>query len=314
MAQDLTVEQILNQYNAVTRGDMYSGQEVEGRVFVNGDLTGSQLNVGFNLPTSGGTVLAVRGDSDVSRISVSNGDVYIGGHANGGFERSTNGGAVYVGGAFSGNDNFGMVHDNQGDLSSHMPRVNFDDVESYSAALSGLTGQAYAGGGFNILDNAIPSEGTDWDASKVTVYNTSLSQLASGEFNTNLTGDRSMIINVSGTSGAYGLNALASHDISTRILWNFYEATDINVSTALIGSVLAPKATMSNFSGSTEGSVFAQAIEQTNGELHYQPFTGDLPTFNVPTVVPEIGAEGAMAAMVLVLGSMAVMAGRRRAA
>lgn len=71
--------------------------------------------------------------------------------------------------------------------------------------------------------NPISSEGSDWDASKITVHDTTLANLASGSFITDL---------ASGHSS--------------------------------------------------------------------------------PTDVPEIGAHGAMAALMLVLGSVAVMGGRRR--
>lgn len=319
MAADLSIEDILHDYNAVTSGNLNSSQEVEGRAFVNGDLTGSNINLGFApLPAGTDALLVVNGRTTIGRINGQNGNVYLN-DAQGvstGIEKSGNAPfSVYVNGAFTGQDNFRVVHANQGDLSAQVPRINFAGVSKYSTYLSGLTGAAYAGANFNVRDNAVQSEGYDWDASRVTVYNTSISALQSGNFMTNLAANsgQSMIVNVSGTSGTFGLNANSGASMAGQILWNFYEATDINVNTKIVGSVLAPNATMSGFGGSTEGSVFAKAINLFNGELHLRPFQGDLPSMTA-TSVPEIGAQGAAGAIALVLGSMAVMSGRRRRA
>ena len=315
-AADLSLEQILHQYNAVTRGDLNSSQEIEGRAFVNGDLTGNNVNIGFVRPPAGtDALLVVNGRTTIGRISGQDGNVYLN-DKNGvstGVERQGNGAFnVYVNGGYNGLDNFRVVHANQGDLSDRVPKIDFDGVSAYSKYLSGLSGAAYGGSSFKALNNAVQSEGSNWNASKVTVYNTSISALQSGNFVTDLGAGsgQSMIINVAGTSGSFGLNANSGFGVAGQILWNFYEATDVNVNTKMVGSVLAPKAAMNGFSGSTEGSVFARSINLNNGELHLQPFVGDLPVNSVP----EIGAEGAAGALALVLGSMAVMTGRRRRA
>lgn len=316
-AQSLSVQDMLYQYNAVTTGDFESSQEVEGRVFVNGNLSGSNINIGFvPVPAGSDAVMVVNGKTTIGQINGQNGNVYLNdpGVVSSNIERGGNGDvAVYVNGGFNGRDNFGIVHANQGDLSSKEPQIDFGGVSSYSSYLSGLSGAAYDGTNFNALNNAVQSEGENWNASKVTVYNTSLAQLQSGTFQSNLGSGESMIVNVSGTSGAFGLNATGDMGVSGRILWNFYEATDIDVNTKILGSVLAPKAKMNGFNGSTEGSVFARAINLSNGELHLQPFVGDIPTLGA-TSVPEIGAEGAAGAVILVLGSLMVMSGRRRLA
>jgi choice-of-anchor A domain-containing protein len=316
-AADLTVKEVLSQYNAVTSGNLNSSQEVEGRVFVNGDLTGNNINVGFVQPLPAGTdaLVVVNGQTTIGRISGQNGNVYLN-DANGvstGIEKQGSGPFnVYVNGSYNGNDNFKAVHANQGDLSSKVPQIDFDSVSKYSTYLAGLSGASSNASSFNVLNNAVQSEGAGWDASKVTVYNTTMDDLRNNAFKTNLVANsgESMIINVSGKSGTFMLNPDSGMSMSGQILWNFYEATDITVDRKIIGSVLAPNATMSGFSGSTEGSVLAKTINLTNGELHLQTFKVDLPS--IPTNVPEIGAQGAAGALALVLGSIAVMSGRRR--
>lgn len=319
-AASLSVEDMLYQYNAVTSGNLQSSQEIEGRVFVDGDLTGSNVNIGFNqLPAGSDALMVVNGKTKIGRVSAQSGNVYLNdsGTVSTGIEKNGNGAlSVYVNGGFNGNDNFRVVRANQGDLSARTPEIDFSGVSAYSTYLAGLTGAAYDGANFNALGNAVQSEGSDWNASKVTVYNASLSQLRSGSFLSNLRAGsgETMIINVAGKSGGFGLNPNSGKSIAGQILWNFYEATDIDVNTAIIGSVIAPNATMNSFSGSTEGSVFARAINLANGELHLQPFIGDLPSVAAAVNVPEIGSEGAAGALALVLGSLAVMSGRRRPA
>jgi len=61
---------------------------------------------------------------------------------------------------------------------------------------------------------------------------------------------------------------------------------------------------MSGFSGSTEGSVIAKSINLNNGELHYQPFAGDLPE---PPPVAPIPLPAGLPLMILALGAMAMV-------
>jgi len=283
-AASLSVEEILFQYNAVTSGDLYSSQEVEGRVFVNGDLSGSTIQTGFVQPLPAGTDanVVVLGDSTIGTITGQIGKIYINGDAKTNFERQGGGPLeVFVGGTHEGLDNFGIVTDDLGDLSSLAPEIDFGDVANYSTYLSTLTGSAVTGNAFNVLNNAVQSEGSDWDASKVTVYNVSFDDIDNyGSFTTDLVpgSDETIIINVSGTSGTFAMNPNPNYAVAANIIWNFYEATSVEIATKAIGSILAPNATLSSFAGSTEGSVIANDINLNNGELHLQAFVGDLPT------------------------------------
>ena len=61
--------------------------------------------------------------------------------------------------------------------------------------------------------------------------------------------------------------------IQQNIIWNFMDATSINVNTAVYGSILAPKATISGNSP-INGSVVAKVF-QSNGEVHLGTFNGN---------------------------------------
>jgi choice-of-anchor A domain-containing protein len=314
-AASLTVEDMLTTYNGVSIGDFYSTQEVEGRLVVGGNLTGSTIQTAFVAQNPVNPVQNVVVYGDVSLQSLSgNGEIVIGGNAKTGIEKNGATLKTFVGGTFSGLDNFGTVTAGlagQPSFEAKFPDIDFSGLASYSAYLATLTGAVWSTPDFNnkaliSAPNAVQSEGVDWIASKVTVLFTTLANLSGGGLSVQgLDSDETIIVNVSGTSGSWGLNGLGgAKNNAKNILWNFYEATDISVNSALIGSVLAPNAKMSGFSGSTEGSVIAKSIFLNNGELHSQPFAGDLP--EPPTVAP-IPLPAGLPLLLAALGGLALV-------
>jgi choice-of-anchor A domain-containing protein len=321
LADDLSVKEILNTYNGVTFGDLTSSsQGIDGSAYVGGNLSGNMFSVGEKKTSDTGTTLYVGGETSVKGINAAQGNVYLNGSdkVSTSFEKQGNGNlGVYVKGAFSGRDNQKVVHANQGDLSAAAPAISAASVSKYSTYLSTLSGHSYNGKDFNVTNDATQSEGTGWDASKVTVYNTSFKELKSGSQNfvTNLKANsgETLIINVAGDSGTFTLNSNSGKSIAGQVIWNFYEATDVKIDRSITGAVLAPNATLSGFSGWTNGSVIANSMKLSNGGLRNTGFVGDLPSMlKTVTNVPEIGGEGMAAAMILVLGSLAAMTGRRR--
>jgi choice-of-anchor A domain-containing protein len=320
-AASLSVEDLLHTYNGVTSGNFNSSQEVEGRLYVGGNLTGSTIQTGF-VPLQPGPVqnVVVSGNTTIGTINGS-GEIVIGGTANSNIEKNGATLKTLVGGTFSGNDNFGTVTSGlAGDpaFEAKFPEISFPALASYSAYLATLTGAIWTTPDQNnkalvSAPNAVQSEGMNWIAAKVTVLYTTLANLASGGLSVaGLDSDETIIVNVSGTSGTWGLNGLGDAKSGAKnILWNFYEAGSISVNSAIIGSVLAPNADMSGFSGSTEGSVIAKSISLTNGELHYQPFAGDLP--EPPSVNPAPAPVPLPAALSLLLAALGGLAMVRRA-
>jgi choice-of-anchor A domain-containing protein len=137
-----------------------------------------------------------------------------------------------------------------------------------------------------------------------------LSDLISGGYTIDANGADTILINVSGVSSVFGLNALEGvSSVAEKVIWNFYEATSITVNSAIIGSILAPLAHLSGFGGSTEGSVIAKTIALSDGELHSRPFTGTLPTETIlPSTVP---LPFGLPLLLTGLGALAFLRGRR---
>jgi choice-of-anchor A domain-containing protein len=326
LAASQSVEELLNTYNGISIGDFNSTQEVEGRLIVGGNLTGSTIQTGFvALQPGPAQNVVVRGNSTIGKVS-GRGEIVIGGNANTNLEESGGNLTAFIGGSFSGAANQVTVNTNQSGpaFQAKFPDIDFAGLAAYSAYLATLTGSIWTTPDFNnkalvSAPNAVQSEGTNWIASKVTVLFTTLANLAGGGLSVQgLDSDETIIVNVSGTSGSWGLNGLGgARDNAKNILWNFHEATSISVNSAIIGSVLAPNADMSGFSGSTEGSVIANSINLNNGELHYQPFAGDLP--DQPWVTPPpppppapVPLSAGLPLMLLALGTL-VLARRAQA-
>ncbi len=306
----LSVESLLGTYNAVTSGDFRSNQEVEGRLYVGGNLTGNAVQTGLRtLPAGPAQNVVVKGNATIGKIS-GNGQIVIGGNATSNIEnQSGQGGSapldVFVGGAYTGNYNANPgtstaidVQDGlAGDagFEARFPEVDYQAVRDYSRYLSTLTGSDFAFSDANnrritATGNAVANEGNDWDASNVSVYHATLDDFVNGGYALDFGSDQTIIMNVAGTSGTFSANPLGGTFGAENILWNFYEATGtINVNSVIAGSVLAPWADLRGFNGSTEGSVFAQSITLDNGELHLRPFEGDLPEISavpVPASLP----------------------------
>lgn len=313
----LSATEVLTLFNAVTEGNLSSSQEIEGRVYVGGNLTGGTMQVGFKGVTpSDLDELIVKGSSDIGVINAQNGsDVTIGGAATGTIE--LNGGSqgnrtLRVGGAFVGTANQGTKLFNQATLdpnfADRFPDIDFDVLKADSAFFATLTGTAFDTSDFN--NKKIVGAP---DASGLSVHSAMLSDLAGGGYSFDLNGATTVIINVGGTTGSFGMNALGgTFALAENVIWNFYEATSISVKTKLVGSVLAPMADMSGFGGSTEGSVIARSVVLSNGELHSRAFAGSLPTESVSPPTAPVPLPAGLPLLLAGLGGLTLL--RRRAA
>ncbi len=320
-AAPISAEDLLETYNGVTSGNFNSNQEVEGRLYVGGNLTGNTIQTGFvALQPGPAQNVVIKGNTTIGKIS-GKGEIVIGGNGNNTtLEESGGNLTAFIGGTYSGVHNQVDVFTNQSGpvFEAKFPDIDFPGLAAYSTYLSTLTGALW-----NTPDpnnrvlvsspNAVQSEGTNWIASRVTVLFATMAQLATGSLSVSgLDSDETIIVNVSGTSGTWQLNGVGDAKSKAKnILWNFYEATSLSVNSAIIGSVLAPNAAMSGFSGSTEGSVIAKSIDLSNGELHYQPFAGDLP--DQPSVNPPPAPVPLPAGLPLLLAALGGLALVRRA-
>jgi len=104
-----------------------------------------------------------------------------------------------------------------------------------------------------------------------------------------------VIINVDGTSDTLGnaiyVNGVQTHgdsNLNEDILFNFADATSVDISNGLDASVLAPFALLTDNGGQIDGNFIAAQIDITgNGEAHNVEFTGTLPDPNSPASTPE---------------------------
>ncbi|MFW2541847.1 collagen-binding domain-containing protein [Primorskyibacter sp. 2E107] len=276
-AATLSVQESLGTFNLVTQA--YSGnQEVEGRTYVGSTLSGVTGQFGFAAPADGAgyAELSVNGDVVNSTINLQTGDTA---QISGALVNATvNNGAAVTG-------------------ASGLPEFDFAAFLAESQALA-----AY--------DNTTGTNLSDMNNKKfggASVVNATLADLASGGYSFDYSHGGTVIVNVSGTIGSFGMNPLGgATDDAPNVLWNFYEATSISVNSVIEGHILAPLATMSGFNGSTEGSVIAAAVNLTNGELHQTAWSGTIPVIENYAPVP-LPASG-----LLLIGAIGALVMRRK--
>lgn len=311
LADPVLGTEALREYNLIVLGDLDSNSEVEGRTFVGGDLSGSSSN--YNIqpvdPSANGQPgLTVVGNvtGDHKNLNNASGAV-IGGNVESGFNLNGSPQTVQVGGSVANtNVNNNTVNSNlassdpaflmnlQQDASLlQLSMINLSDDLAAQTSNSSLIIDGNRG-----IFNAQP------DADGYAVFNVSSADLnAFGEIQFALNGADTVIVNVSGTDILLNDNFLGgTQNFGENVIWNFPDATNLNLTTAWGGSVLAPRAnaTTSNY---IQGSGVFGNLEQ-RGEMHVGTYMGSYtPTNNGPssssggssggaTPVPEPGMLG----------------------
>ena len=344
-----------------------NGQEVEGKTFIGGDLTGGGTNWGIGNGSQGAAVsdwrtLTVNGNNSNSgqvnngsnggsgkvstnpgalvggnsasmnfnsagssfdvggnltgNSNLSSGQTYnIGGNASG--VNGTVGAMVNAGGTISGNQNGATFVTGLGTgwnaastsaVTSAAATKLQDDLTALSGALYGLSftsnpSTVVAGSQGAIFNAALG--GNDY-----ALFNVNASQLGN-EINFNLldfsAGDATIVINVGGTNITWLSNPVGNYDgsLNQSVIWNFYEATNIDFQRMVHGSILAPFAQIAN-NTALEGSVVAKSFNM-NGEVHLGAYDGDL---EFGEVVPE---PATWAMMIAGFGLVGTAMRRRRA-
>jgi choice-of-anchor A domain-containing protein len=301
-AASLTADQILNQFNLVTFGDVTGSSEVEGRTLIGGNLAGSGANFyikGADVTPSDYDGLHVGGNVSGGYHQINNaGDAYIAGDVQ---NMNMNGGVAYIGGGITGNVN-GTRHTGQS--------VTIPDFEALlkatSAELSGMTGVGPQISGARAVFDA-PA-----DATGRTFFSIDGSDFdAWGELIVRAAADSTVIINVSGADIAFRENMIETdYSLGSLILWNFYEAARLELNTKIIGAVLAPYAAVT-LGNPVEGSLVAQSL-LLSSEVHLQPFEGTtiIPLDPAPPV-GKVPLPGALPLLLAGLGALGVATRRR---
>lgn len=286
-AQAVTAQDLLNGWNNIVLNDLQANAETEGTLFVGNDYTGGATVNPDNEPGvdlgNGLTVsLAVGGDVTSTGLNVNNGDVAIGGANN---TANTNGGTVTAGVA-------------------GIPTAQYiSTFQTLSAELNALSD---TGGTANTSDQNNINFQSVAGPDGIAVFHIDGSVLANGTFNgISAPSGVTTIINVSGTAPTIGVNG---NFTDTMVLFNFYEATSLNIQSAFNYSILAPLATVTLNGGGINGTVVSYNLTQ-NAEIRPAHFQGNLPS-SASTVVPIPGAAGLLLSA-LVFGGIAA---RRRTA
>ncbi len=248
----------LMRYNVITFEDLHTNSDIEGKTFVGGNLTGTDTSL-FALQesatTCGEDTLIVAGDIiGGDPLSVSFGGVRLGG--------TDNGRVINLLGACS------LTND---------PSVSVGSIEAQLKNASSMMTGMSTNSGATIPTTAGPVTFLGAAASgEVAVFHVSAADVFSNVNATaiemNLNGAAAAVINVSGTAidwnnGADMTAGFTNLNVRDLVIWNFYEATSINLqSKNLLGNALAPFADIST-GGPIDGSIAAKSLT-TTADVH----------------------------------------------
>ena len=250
----------LGTFNLVTN-NLESRHTVQGRSYIGDTLTNVSGQFATNLPNDGADLagLSVAGDIRNSTISLGNGTT-----------------ALISGVRVQSNVNNGTLVEGATDL----PDVDFVQLKAESAFLASLAGDAadlsdQNNKRFGGVANADLSQAQF--GANTRIVHTSLQDLQSGGYSIDVSSVDTVVINVSGTSGRFQMNPLGGTASAPKVIWNFYEATTLDINAVIIGHILAPHASLSDFSGGSEGTVIADEVRLLNGPLRQRDWAGEIP-------------------------------------
>jgi choice-of-anchor A domain-containing protein len=304
----------LQEWNLIAFNNYTASNEVEGRVFVGGNLNvaqGTQFNFkGTSASASGTGAVTVVGSASGNKIDFRAGDLVVGGNESANTLEANNSGSVFVGGTdtsinhnnltitqgLSGNSNFTST------LNSQKTSL-INSLTSLSSNLKALT----ATGAVSTANNALTYTAT----SGLNVLNLTVDQINQYAQNyidiVSPTGTTT-VINVSG-SGTISRN-FNSTSSANNIIWNFYDATSLTLGNWQ-GSVLAVNADfVKDQSGAINGAVVAKNASNY-AEVHSYSFQGDLSS--VGGSVSAMPEPATWAMLILGFGLIGFAMRRRRA-
>jgi len=257
----------INDWNLIVRHNLTSSSEVEGRTLVGGNLSGTS-NYGVKLLPPANYVnvdsLVVGGTVAANNYQVNSGRARLFG-SKGSANFNMNGGGALI--------------QNDASVTSIVNNAWADvlNASSYCSSLSATnTVTIPSGQPGPVVFNSVLGPGG------VAVFSVNGNALFQNndvqQMSINMNGAATVVINVAGTNITYnGGNMVGGFNIpnASKIIWNFFEATTLNIDRNFFGAILAPNAVMSN-STAIEGNVFTHTFNQ-NGEVHLPNFNGNIP-------------------------------------
>lgn len=273
----------LSGWNLVVRTNLTTTSEVDGSAIIGGTLAGGSSN------------FAVQGVTGPNNVALA-----VGGNVSGNPKQVNSGGNFRFSGTVGAtvNLNGGGNAALDATIASQVSSLTLV-AQATSTALKNLAPNGTVDGAGNMNAMTVLVGGQ-----RLAIYNVSASQLSGlGQLNLNIGNADSVIINVSAVAGA--VNLVAPPNLvggftqanSSKIIWNFHDATSLTVNNNLNGTVLAPSADLRLLGGGINGTVFVNSVSQMDAEIRRFTYNG---------YIPAPGAAGLLA-----LGGL-VAARRRR--
>jgi choice-of-anchor A domain-containing protein len=325
--------QVLREYNLHVLGSMTSTSSVEGRTFVGGSLSGGSdyyKHSGAKLPPPSATNapgLTVVGSVSDSKNLHNGSGALIGGSVSGNWNlngsapqnitiggsavgiNGSNGSSITVGGAGAHiNANGATVKTNQGlpgfsaglQVQANDYAMGVKDLSAYLAGLATTDSVTFPTANGLKFEPKAPGKLAVFSFDNADAFKTA------GELQFLTGGAETIIVNVGGASATLAKNFInSSANLGQNVIWNFYEATNINFQTAFYGSVLAPFAHATN-NNHLEGSMVFGSFDQ-RGQVHLNGFNSGL---SLTSAVPE---PATWAMMIMGFGLVGSMVRRRKA-
>lgn len=254
------INDLLNQWNIVTSGDLKAVNDYSGSAYVGGNVTKStSFDVGKGVSNPSTVSLAVAGNIvSGSAINVDGGSVAVGGSANG---RN-----------FNMNSSGTLTQGNP----SLLPASPVDAIMAASLSWSTLTPNS----SISLSSSAL---NLNCGSGDLAVFNVSAADLFVNNKDLHLvlsSGTKDVIINVSGDTMNTGNSKFTSlQAMDEHVIFNFYQATSVDFGSESYGYVVAPGADVTS-DNNFNGGIMAKSLSA--GEVHLAPWEGDVPSSSVP--------------------------------
>ena len=271
----------LKEWNVVSFNNFTSYNHVDGRVLVGGNFTAGG-NFGIlnnNIPASqyGTPALTVAGNAALAGSVNAGGGISVGGTSSGNFNNNGNNVVTY-GVSNTATANNTTFTNGGASFTNALNSQKTDIIASLTSLSSNLAALANTSG---------VTVGGDANNQSITVTGSGLKVLnwseamfegtANQALSITLPNDATLVINVAGTDIDMNRN-FNRYTNDNRVLFNFYEATTIDLNRQFSGSVLGVFADIvGGNSGNIDGNVIGKSVLQNaNGEIHNNYFQGDL--------------------------------------
>ena len=290
-AQDVNAD--LSEWSVVTSGDLMMVNDIQGLSYVGGNVT---VPNSFNVATGSGSI---------PKTTVS---LAVVGNINNGGNLQVNGGSVVAGGTIQRTVNMNSGGTSTANDPAGLPASPIATITSASQFWSTMTANSttFKNAGGQLVFNCAAG-------ANVAVFDITAQQMFNGGFQgfvlapTNTTG--TVLINIAGSVADWTTGNFASEFNTTawnsKVLFNFFDATNVTLSGLIGGYVVAPNANVT-VGNNIDGGVMAKnltvdsEIDLPGGTTSPTAWTGTLPNLSP---VPEPSTWALIVTGVLVVGS-----------